>query len=61
MLDKMTGFVLADRNYWKPILQEQLVANNLHLLAPHKSVKREKIPYPLLLKHKWYLIETVFG
>lgn len=61
MLQGVTGVVLADRNYWKPELQQRLAEKHLQLLAPYKSTKREKKPWPWLLKHKQYRIETVFG
>lgn len=61
MLMGVTGTVIADRNYWKPVLQERLAENHLQLLAPYKSAKREKEPWPRHLKHKRYRIETVFG
>lgn len=61
MLTGVTGLVLADRNYWKPVLQQRLAEQHLHLLAPYKSAKREKEPWPRTLKHMRYRIETVFG
>lgn len=61
MLQGVTGVVLADRNYWKPELQQRLSEKHLHLLAPYKSAKREKEPWPITLKHMRYRIETVFG
>lgn len=42
MLMGVTGTVLADRNYWKPVLRDRLAENHLRLLAPFKSAKREK-------------------
>jgi Transposase DDE domain len=61
LLDNVFGFALADRNYWKPELFEYLKANGLWLLAPYKSSKREKYPWPRRLTHARYRIETVFG
>ncbi len=61
LLENISGFALADRNYWKPELFEQLKANGLWLLAPYKSSKREKSPWPRRLTHARYRIETVFG
>jgi len=46
LLEHVSGFALADRNYWKPELFEQLKANGLWLLAPYKSAKRERQPWP---------------
>lgn len=61
LLHGVYGFALADRNYWKPELREQLRTQGLHLLAPYKSAKRQKQPYPRFLTHMRYRIETVFG
>lgn len=61
LLQGVYGFALADRNYWKPELFERLRAQGLHLLAPYKSTKRQKQPYPRFLTHLRYRIETVFG
>jgi hypothetical protein len=61
LLQGVYGFALADRNYWKPELMQQLKTNGLHLLAPYKSAKRQKQPYPRFLTHMRYRIETVFG
>ena len=61
LLQGVYGFALADRNYWKPELMEQWKAKGLQLLAPYKSAKRQKQPYPRFLTHMRYRIETVFG
>jgi hypothetical protein len=61
LLQDVHGFALADRNYWKPELFERLQAHGLQLLAPYKSAKRQKQPYPPFLTHMRYRIETVFG
>jgi hypothetical protein len=61
LLQGVSGFALADRNYWKPELFERLQANGLQLLAPYKSAKRQKQPYPRYLTNMRYRIETVFG
>ena len=42
MRQGVTGVVLADRNYWKPELQQRLAEKHLHLLAPYKSAMHEK-------------------
>jgi len=57
----VAGYVLADRNYWKPELSQRLKSYGLYLLAPYKSAKHEKQPYPRFLTHMRYRIETVFG
>lgn len=61
LLEGMHGYVLADRNYWKPELAERLKAQGVCLLAPYKSAKRQKQPWPRHWTHMRYRIETVFG
>ena len=61
VLQGVAGFVLADRNYWKPELAQRLKNYGLSLLAPYKSAKRQKQPWPRFLTHMRYRIETVFG
>jgi Transposase DDE domain len=61
LLQGVCGFALADRNYWKPVLMERLKTFGVCLLAPYKSAKRQKQPYPRYLTHMRYRIETVFG
>ena len=61
LLQGVAGFVLADRNYWKPELSQRLKSYGLYLLAPYKSAKHEKQAYPRYLTHMRYRIETVFG
>jgi hypothetical protein len=55
------GWVLGDRNYWSPALKAQGWQQGLIWLTPYKSAKREKKPWPKWLKHKRYLIDTVFS
>jgi hypothetical protein len=61
LLEGVSGFALGDRNYWNPNLYEQWKRQGLWLLAPYKSAKREKQPFPFRLKQVRYRIETVFG
>ena len=61
LLQGVAGFVLADRNYWKPELSQRLKNYGLYLLAPYKSAKRQKQPWPRFLTHMRYRIETTFG
>jgi hypothetical protein len=61
LLEHVHGWALGDRNYWNPEAFERLQHNDLWLLAPYKSAKREKQPFPFYLKHVRYRIETVFG
>jgi len=55
------GWALGDRNYWSPQLTERLKAKGLDLLAPYKSKKREKEPWPRWLVRKRRRIETVIS
>jgi hypothetical protein len=61
LLQGVTGFVLADRNYWKPELSQRLLSHGLQLLAPFKFAKHQKQPWPRSLTHMRYRIETVFS
>lgn len=61
MLRGVSGQVLGDRNYWKPVLRDRLHEQQLALLAPFKKATHEPAPWPRELTHKRYLIETVFG
>lgn len=61
MLVGVQGQVLADRNYWKPVLRDRLREQELVLLAPFSTAKYEKTPWPRKLTRKRYRIETVFG
>jgi hypothetical protein len=61
LLEHVHGWALGDRNYWNPEAFERLHQNDLWLLAPFKSAKREKQSFPFYLKHVRYRIETVFG
>jgi hypothetical protein len=61
LLERAQGWALGDRNYWSPVLREELAAQGLHLLAPYRSAKRERKRWPLLLVQKRRRIETVSG
>lgn len=61
LLHGVQGWGLADRNYWSPKLAERLREQGLLLLAPYKSSKRERKPWPLWLTNKRRRIETVIG
>jgi hypothetical protein len=61
VLEGVSGYALADRNYWNPPLAQRWKTQGLHLLAPYKSAKHQKQPYPRFLTHMRYRIETVFG
>lgn len=61
LLEGAKGWALGDRNYWSPPLTERLDEQGLELLAPYKSKKREKQPWPRWLVQKRRRIETVFS
>lgn len=61
LFEGVQGWVLGDRNYWSPPLQEKGLGQGLTWLTPFKSAKREKKPWPRWLSHKRYLIDTVFS
>lgn len=61
LLEGAKGWALGDRNYWSPRLTERLDEQGLELLAPYKSKKREKQPWPRWLVQKRRRIETVFS
>jgi len=61
LLDGVQGWALGDRNYWSPQRAELLKRQGLHLLAPYKSPKREKRPWPRWLIWIRRRIETVIG
>jgi hypothetical protein len=56
------GWALGDRNYWSPNLAERLLnEEGVRLLAPYKSKKNEKEPWPRWLVQKRRRIETVIS
>jgi hypothetical protein len=61
LLEHVHGWALGGWNYWDLKACERLRQNDLWLLAPYKSTKREKQPFPFRLKQVRYRIETVFG
>lgn len=61
LLQGATGWTLGDRNYWSPRLAQELKEEGLDLLAPYKSKKEEKGPWPRSLTQKRRKIETVIG
>lgn len=62
LLEGAEGWALGDRNYWSPKLTERLLGEEgLRLLAPYKSKKKEKKPWPRWLVQKRRRIETVIG
>lgn len=61
ILEQAHGWALGDRAYWSPPLREELATRALRLLAPFRSKKHEKEPWPFWLLIKRRRIETVFG
>jgi len=61
LLAPATGWALGDRNYWSPRVRERLAEHELQLLAPFRSAKHEKQPWPRWLTATRYRIETVIG
>ena len=59
---QVQGWLLGDRNYWNPQLQEELRLRNLILLAPFKHRKKDPIPsLTRWLARKRRRIETVLS
>ena len=61
VLEGVTGWALADRNYWNPELLADLQARGIWLLTPFKKASQEKQPWPRWLTHMRYRIDTVFS
>lgn len=61
LLEGAKGWALGDRNYWSPRSMEGLKEGGLDLLAPYKSRKKEKEPWPRSLTQKRRRIETLIG
>jgi hypothetical protein len=61
MLSDATGWALGDRNYWSPVLRDQLAERGLRLIAPRKSSVSQPHPWPKWLIQTRRRIETVIG
>lgn len=61
ILERVQGWALGDRAYWSPPLREELAARALQLLAPFRSKKHEREPWPFWLLIKRRRIETVIA
>lgn len=61
LLDRRQGWALGDRNYWSPSVTESLHQQGVWLIAPYKSAKRDKRPWPRWLVQTRRRIETVIG
>lgn len=55
------GWMLGDRNDWSPELIERVKQRGVYLLAPFKSAKREKRPWPRWLTQMRRRVETVIS
>lgn len=59
---EMTGDLIGDRNYWSPLLSEDVAAGGVCLLAPYRWTSRDPDPErSRFLSPIRYRIETVFG
>jgi len=57
-----SGVLVGDRNYWSPRLAEELLRDNVTLVAPFASRKRDPRPrFSSILSRLRYRIDTVFG
>lgn len=61
LLESVKGFALGDRNYWSPAFFEECRAQGLQIIAPFRSAKRERKPFPRRLTNLRRRIETVIG
>ncbi len=61
VLEGASGWVLGGRYYWNPLIMAVFKAKGIWLLAPFKSARREKQPWPRWMTHMCYWIETVFS
>src|SRR5215211_105217 len=61
LLEAAQGWVLGDRNYWRPTAAARLRERGLALLAPSKWAARDPHPWPQWLTDLRRRIETVIG
>ena len=62
VVEDWIGTAIGDRNYWSPILKEELARKGIELIAPFKL--KSKDPWPetsKFINHIRYIIETVFS
>lgn len=62
LFEGMKGFGIGDRNYWSPILMEELRNEGIALEAPYRRKSRD--PWPdrsKFINHIRHIIETVFS
>jgi hypothetical protein len=57
-----SGFAVGDRNYWSPLMAEELRVMGVALLAPYRAATRDPDPdRSRFLSRIRYRIETTFG
>lgn len=61
LLDRAGGWVLGDRNYWRPQAAARLRGRGLALCAPYKWASRDPRPWPQWLTNRRRRIETSIG
>ena len=61
LLDDASGWVVGDRNYWRPAAAARLRERGLELLAPYKWASRDPHPWPQWLTDLRRRVETVIG
>jgi len=61
LCEGVQGWVIGDRNYWSPRKREELALQSIRLLAPYKSAKRERKPWPRWLIQLRRRVETVIS
>jgi hypothetical protein len=61
LLATAQGWVLGDRNYWRPAAAARLRERGVALLAPYKWASRDPHPWPQWLTDLRRRIETVIG
>jgi hypothetical protein len=61
LLAQARGWVLGDRNYWRPEARARLQERGIALLAPYKFASRDPQPWPQWLTELRRRIETVIG
>lgn len=62
LANKLRGCLLGDRNYWSPKSFELLKQQELTLIAPYRSAKKDPFPkFSRSISKARYLIDTVFG
>ena len=61
LFERVKGFALADRNYWSPKFFADCREKGLQIIAPFRSAKRQKQPFPRRVTNLRRRIETVIG